>query len=143
MALSVREAALAALRDVIGAALPFATVARSSDLPQEIPPEGYVAIMDGDPGEPEATLSPYTNHYQHEVEVGVVVTGIDLVIRLDSMIKDIGTAIAASPTLGGAVEMAVPQAPKFDELESDAIGARSAVIRVILEYSVPGLNPLG
>ena len=139
---SVRETALTALRDIIAAALPFAAVVRSTALPQEITDAGYVAVMDGDAGDPEVTLSPFTNHYTHLAEVGVVVTGIDLDIRLDSMLKDIGMAIAANTTLTGTVERATPTAPVFDALETENIGAKSALMRVELEYSVDGNNPL-
>ena len=56
---------------------------------------------DGDPGEPEVTLSPLRYHYQHRAEIEAVVQGTDLDAAFDTLTASIGAAIAADRTLGG------------------------------------------
>lgn len=142
MALSKREAALEALKSVIAAAVPGATVDRDDEMPDEIPAAGLVVVSDGDAGEPETSYSPYLETYEHVAEVSVAVAGLDLVVRLDALLQAIGAAIAANPTLGGAVTYAVCRAPDFNALALDGMGARGALVPVVLEYSVSGDNPL-
>jgi len=60
------ETILAALNARLSA-LP-ATVLRGEVLPERIPAEGLPIPRDGEPGEPEVTLSPLAYHYQHRAE---------------------------------------------------------------------------
>jgi hypothetical protein len=48
-------------------------VQRDEVLPERIPTSGLIILRDGQPGEPEVTLSPLRYHYQHRAELEVVV----------------------------------------------------------------------
>jgi hypothetical protein len=52
-----------------------ALVLRDEVLPERIPATGLIILRDGQPGEPEVTLSPLRYHYQHRAELEVVVQG--------------------------------------------------------------------
>lgn len=58
---STRETILTALVARLSA-LP-ATTLRGEVLPERIPAAGLLILRDGDPGEPEVTLSPLRYHY--------------------------------------------------------------------------------
>ena len=66
-----RETILAALHARL-LALP-ATALRGEVLPERVPTEGLLILRDGEPGEPEVTLSPLRYHYQHRAEIEAVV----------------------------------------------------------------------
>jgi transposase len=65
-----------------------------------VPAEGLLILRDGEPGEPEVTLSPLAYHYQHPAEIEAVVQGADRVAAFDTLIASIGAALAADRTLG-------------------------------------------
>jgi len=65
---SPRETILAALHARLSA-LP-ATALRAEVLPERVPAEGLLIMRDGEPGEPELTLSPLAYHYQYRAEIG-------------------------------------------------------------------------
>jgi len=71
---TLRETILAALHTRLSA-LP-ATALRGDVLPERIPATGLIILRDGNPGEPEVTLSPLTYFYQHRAELEVVVREI-------------------------------------------------------------------
>ena len=70
---TARETILAALHTRLSA-LP-ATTLRGEVLPERVPAEGLLILRDGEPGEPEVTLSPLRYHYQHRAEIEAVVQG--------------------------------------------------------------------
>ncbi|MCV0428716.1 MAG: hypothetical protein K5905_24945 [Roseibium sp.] len=45
-----------------------ATVLRGEVLSGRVPAEGLLILRDGEPGEPEVTLSPLRYHYQHRAD---------------------------------------------------------------------------
>ena len=49
------------------------SILRDEVLPERIPPLGLIILRDGQPGEPEVTLSPLRYHYQHSAELEVVI----------------------------------------------------------------------
>ncbi|MFN3616236.1 MAG: acyl-CoA transferase, partial [Rubrimonas sp.] len=61
-----RETILAALHARL-LALPAAAL-RGDVLPERLPAAGLLILRDGEPGEPEVTLSPLRYHYQHRAE---------------------------------------------------------------------------
>lgn len=61
-----RETILAALHARLSALL--ATVLRGEVLPERVPGDGLLIPRDGEPGEPEVTLSPLRYHYQHRAD---------------------------------------------------------------------------
>jgi len=94
-----RETILAALLARLSA-LP-ATALRGEVLPERVPAEGLLILRDGEPGEPEVTLSPLRYHYQHRAEIEAVVQGADRDAVFDTLTASIGAALAADRTLGG------------------------------------------
>jgi hypothetical protein len=142
---SKRESVLAAVKSLIAASLPAAEVKRNQDKPERIPPGGIVIVRDGDPGDPEYTLSPLAYTYTHRIPLDVAAFASQTLTReqaLDQMLIPIGEAIAADPTLGGLCDFAECEAPETDDLETE--GARSgrwASTAVLATYTTS--NPLG
>ncbi len=68
---TLRETILVALHARLSA-LP-ATTLRGDVLPERVPTAGLLILRDGEPGEPEVTLSPLRYHYQHRAEIEAVV----------------------------------------------------------------------
>ncbi|EEX08762.1 conserved hypothetical protein [Ruegeria lacuscaerulensis ITI-1157] len=78
-----RETILAALHARLSA-LP-ATVLRGEVLAERVPAEGLLILRDGEPGEPEVTLSPLAYHYQHRAEIEAVVQGASRDAAFDTL----------------------------------------------------------
>lgn len=138
---STRETVLLALygaiRERLATAVPTADVRRGDALPAEIPRGGLVILRDGDPGEPEVTLSPLTYHYSHRAEVEIVTQDApNGEARFDALASTIGSALAADRTLGGTCDWAQPDAPQPVEIPIDG-GApiKAAVVPVMLYYA--------
>lgn len=149
MAVSSREAAIAALHAAISNALasrsPAPQVVRGETVPQRVPPGGLVTVQDGETAEETAILSPLRWQVRHVAEVVVAASGPTPEARaaaLDALLVDIAAAIAGDRTLGGAVEWAQPGAPSFDDAETEgAAAARAASVPVTLSFTVAG-SPL-
>jgi hypothetical protein len=137
---STREVILAALHTRLSA-LP-ATALRGEVLPERVPAAGLLILRDGEPGEPEVTLSPLRYHYQHRAEIEAVVQGASRDTAFDTLCTSIGAALAADRTLGGLCDWVEAEAPQSVDLPVDgAASLKAAVIPVILHYSVS--DPLG
>jgi hypothetical protein len=137
---SKRETILTALHARL-LALPAASL-RGDVLPERIPTEGLLILRDGEPGEPEVTLSPLRYHYQHRAEIEAVVQGADLDVAFDTLCAEIGAALAADRTLGGLCDWIEGEAPQPVDLPVEgAASLKAAVIRVSLFYSTS--DPLG
>ena len=135
-----REAVLSALFELL-TDLP-ASVRRNEVLPERIPPEGLLILRDGDPGEPEVTLSPLAYHFEHRAELEVILQGTDRDARFDALCQNIAALLAADRTLGGLCNWIEAEAPRPVDLPVDgAAPLKAAVITVILHYSAP--DPLG
>jgi len=61
-----------------------ATVLRDEVLPERIPPVGLIILRDGQPGEPEVTLSPLRYHFQHRAEFEVIIQDANFARRLST-----------------------------------------------------------
>ncbi len=119
-----------------------ATALRGEVLPERVPPDGLLILRDGEPGEPEVTLSPLAYHFQHRAEIEAVVQGPDRDAGFDSLCASIGTAIAANRTLGGICDWAEAEAPRPVDLPVEgAASLKAAVIAVVLHYTTT--DPLG
>jgi len=142
---SMRETILQALQGVLAAALHSGarvTVLRAEPLPVTIPEDGLVILRDGDPGEPETTLSPLRWHYQHRAEIEVLAQVQNRAGVFDSICVRIGAALAANRTLGGLCDWVEPEAPQPSDLPVEgAETIKAAVITVVLHYSTA--DPLG
>ena len=117
-----------------------ATVLRDEVLPERIPPAGLVILRDGQPGEPEVTLSPLRYHYQHRAELELVVQAAkDRATAFDILITNIGTALDADHTLGGLCDWVEAEAPASVDLPVEgAVSLKAAVITVVLHYTTTG-----
>ena len=137
---NVLQALFGVLQGVSGA-----KVLRSDVLPERIPAGGLVILRDGEPGEPEVTLSPLRYHWQHRAEVEVIVQGKTPATRdsaFDALAAAIGTALAADRTLGGLCDWSEPDAPQPADLPIEGAQAlKAAVIAVTLHYTTS--DPLG
>ena len=120
-----------------------ATVLRDEVLPERIPPAGLVILRDGQPGEPEVTLSPLRYHFQHRAELEVIIQGAnDRATAFDTLIAAIGTALAADRTLGGLCDWMEAEAPASVDLPVEgAVSLKTAVVTVMLHYTTA--DPLG
>ena len=136
-----RETILSALADLLRT-IPNVPVLRGEVLPERIPPAGLRILRDGEPGEPEVTLSPLTYHYRHRAEIEAVVQGADRDATFDALCASIGAVIAADRTLGGLCDWVEAEAPQPVDLPVEgAPSLKAAVIPVILHYSTT--DPLG
>ena len=120
-----------------------ATTLRDEVLPERIPPAGLIILRDGQPGEPEVTLSPLRYYYQHRAELEVIVqTPGNRATAFDTLIAAIGTTLAADRTLGGLCDWIEAEAPASVDLPVDgAVSLKAAVITVVLHYTTA--DPLG
>jgi hypothetical protein len=130
-----RETILTALHTRLSA-LP-ATVLRGEVLPERVPAAGLVILRDGEPGEPEVTLSPLEYHWRHRAELEVVVQGPnDRDALFDDLCAAIAAVLAADRTLGGACDWAEPGPPRPVDLPVEgAASLKAAVIPVTLHYT--------
>ena len=137
---STREATLAALHARL-LTVP-ATTLRGEVLPERVPAAGLLILRDGEPGEPEVTLSPLRYHYQHRAEIEAVVQGADRDADFDRLTASIGAALAADRTLGGLCDWVEAEAPRQVDLPIEgAASLKAAVIPVVLHYTTA--DPLG
>ena len=114
-----------------------ATALRGDVLPERIPSAGLLILRDGEPGEPEVTLSPLTYHYEHRAEIEAVVQGTARDIAFDTLCASIGTALATDRTLGGLCDWVEAEAPRPVDLPVEgAASLKAAVVTVVLHYSL-------
>jgi len=131
---SRRETILAALHTLLQT-LP-AIALRGDVLPERVPAAGLLILRDGEPGDPEVTLSPLRYHYQHRAEIEAVVQGAARDAAFDTLTASIGAAIAADRTLGSLCDWVEAEAPRPVDLPVEgAASLKAAVIAVILHYS--------
>ena len=128
---TTRETVLAALHARLQSLA--ALILRDEVLPERIPAAGLIILRDGQPGEPEVTLSPLRYHYQHRAEIEAVVQGSDRDAAFDTLIASIGTALAADRSLSGLCDWVEAEAPRPVDLPVEgAASLKAAVIPVVL-----------
>lgn len=131
---TARETILRALHTGL-ASLPTRVV-RGEPLPDTVPAGGLVILRDGDPGEPEVTMSPLRYHYEHRAEVEVMVHTADRDTAFDNLVASIGAALAADRTLGGLCDWVEPEAPAPADLPIEGAPVmKAATIGVVLHYA--------
>ena len=137
--MSKREDILAALTVALTGGV-SATVRRNEVLPEKVPPAGLVILRDGTPGEPDVTLNPRTEFYSHRVEIEAYVQRAadgSGEAALDTLLRDIGTALNADLSLGGLAENLIPNAPETGALAIEgAAPMLNAHLGVTVEYLV-------
>ena len=152
---SPRETILTALHTLLQTLT--ATALRGDVLPERVPTDGLLILRDGEPGEPEVTLSPLRYHYQHRAKIEAVVQGEvrsaqqmqgsggplqgpnDRDAAFDTLVASVGAAIATDHTLGGLCDWVEPEAPASVDLPVEGAAAlKAAVIIVVLHYTTTG-----
>ena len=135
---TTRESVLAALNARLQSLA--ALILRDEVLPERIPIAGLIILRDGQPGEPDVTLSPLRYHYQHRAELEVVVQASNgRATAFDILIATIGTTLETDRTLGGLCDWVEPEAPASVDLPSEGAAAlKAAVVTVVLHYSTTG-----
>lgn len=136
---STAETALKALHTALAVAAPQgARVERNALLPERVPADGLVIVRDGDPGQPETTMSPLRYHYQHRAAVDVLLAGEDgpdRDSRFDALRQSVSAAILPDRTLGGAVEWSEPEAAEAQAiLPAGGEPIKAASLTVVLHY---------
>ena len=135
---TTRETVLTALHARLQ---PLAALTLRDDvLPERIPASGVIILRDGQPGEPEVTLSPLRYHYQHRAELEVVVqAGTGRASAFDTLIAAIGTTLEIDRTLGGLCDWVEPEAPASVDLPIEGAAAlKAAIVTVVLHYTTNG-----
>ena len=138
---SKRETVLLALQAALQAQLPAgAVLERNAMLPSRIGAEGAAILRDGDPGQPEVTLSPLTYHYEHRAEVDLLVDDQagqrDAIF--DALARALGAAVEADRTLGGLCDWVEAEAPAPLALVIEGgEGLKAATVAVVLHYATP------
>ena len=113
-----------------------ATVLRGEVLPERVPADGLLILRDGEPGEPEVTLSPLAYHYQHRAEIEAVVRGGDRDGAFDALCASVGATLTADRTLDGFCDWSEAEAQRPIDLPVEgAASLKAAVIPVVLHYS--------
>lgn len=143
---STLETILVALHAALHAALTnefgFGTVVvRGEVLPTELTQDGLVILRDGDPGQPEETMSPHRFHYEHRADLEIFVASTpERDARFDALKMAVGAAIAANRYAGGAewIEAMAPAAVDLPVEGADTI--KAATIPVVLHFTT--LDPL-
>lgn len=116
-----------------------ATVLREDVLPERVPASGLVILRDGNPGSPEVTLSPARYHYEHRVDVEVIVQNKAPAVRasaFDNLTAAIGAALNADRTLGGLCDWLEAAAPEPVDMPIEgAVALKAAIIQITLIYT--------
>lgn len=135
---SKREQVLTALHAALDAGSGWAEVRRGDVLPESVTADGLIILRDGEPGEPEVTLSPLIYHYQHAAEVELFVQAPEgqREARFDALAQIVGAAVAADRSLGGLCDWVEATAPEPADLPvTGAAPIKAAVVTVFLHYS--------
>jgi len=131
---SKRETAVLGLVAALGAT--GALVSRASDIPDTIPPEGWITVSEGS-AEVETVMSPLTYLVDQAVTLDVLVAGVDEYARdtaMDVLLVAVSGAITADLTLDGSVDYAEVGSPDFEAFETDG-PAKAARVPVVLSFS--------
>ena len=135
---TTRETILTALADLLRL-IPFVPVLRGEVLPERVPAAGLIILRDGDPGDPAVTLSPLLYHFQHRVELEVIVQGLGRDAAFATLYGQIGAVISADHTLGGLCDWVEAEAPRPVDLPVEGAAAlKAAVITIVLHYTTTG-----
>lgn len=130
-----REAVLQALHTVMFSLEPMTV--RGGALPERISAKGLFILRDGEPGDPQVTMSPLAYHYEHKAEIEAIIqVGDHLDTNFDLMTADLGKALQADRTLGGQCDWVEAHAPQLVDLPIEGASAfKAALIPVHLHYT--------
>lgn len=134
--MTTSESVLSALQSALLVRLPGAVADRNTILPLEIPPGGVVILRDGNPGDPEVTMSPLAWHFEHRAEIDVLTIGANRNATFDALKAGISLATSADRTLGGLCDWVEAEAPQLVAMAADGGDEiKAATIAVILHFS--------
>jgi hypothetical protein len=142
MADSSSEAVLAALLASLAAGAPLgATALRNAVLPERIPAGGLIVLRDGEPGDPDVTMSPLAYHFEHRAFVDLMVEDDCEATRdatFDALRRTVGAVIVADRTLGGRCDWVEAAAAPTDTIQGEPGGPvlKGASIPVTLHFTV-------
>jgi len=131
---STREAAVLAL--VTALETTGALVSRDTDLPEAIPPEGYIVVAEGSADVVDTIISPLSYDIEQSVDLDIMVSAGDETERdakMDALLTTISAALTADRTLGATVDWTEIGAPDFQAFEADG-AAKAARLPVILSF---------
>lgn len=115
---------------------------RNDPKTEHIPASGVMVLHDGDPGEPEATMSPAMWHFIHSAQIDMFAAGENRDTVFDGMCEAVAGAIAADRTLGGVCDLCLPDAPVQSQVDDyGAVPVKAASVQVSLYYATT--DPLG
>ena len=133
--MSVHDLVDAAVKALVIAAAPIALIVGLDGQEAEldrVPAGGRVAIGNGDPGEPDITLSPITYHYDRSIDIEI--TAAPATVR--AIVDALSVALAADRTLGGVVEWADAIAPLIVSESADGAPViTTASATIVASYS--------
>lgn len=116
----------------------YATVLRGETLPEELSADGLVILRDGNPGEPEVTISPLRYHYEHRATVEIFAGTEERHALFDALRMHVGAVILADRTLGGLCDWMEAEAPEPTDLPFEGADTiKAASIAVILHFWTP------
>lgn len=132
------ETVLAALHNLL-TFVTGASVLRNPPAPVDVPPGGLIILRDGDPGDPEVTMSPLIYEYWHVAEVEIFSRGGGMrESNFDALKSAVGSLIAQDRTLGGlCLHVEAGAAAATDITEPGAATTKAASIPVTLVYLTP------
>jgi len=114
-------------------------VRRNETLPEKIPSVGLLILRDGDPGEPEVTLSPLSYYWQHLASLEVFVQASEAAQRdalMDALFQEISAALMTEQTLGGLCDRVVPRAADTNSVVIEgAANVKAAIVPIELIYT--------
>lgn len=137
---TARETALAALESLLvatfGALDENGKVVRDPEKSPEEKEDGLIIMRDGEPGQPDITLSPVRYQWAHQAFLEFSTTGESRGKTLDDLLLQFDAALAADRQLSGAViDARVMGAPIIDEVDTaGATTVRAATVLVDLFY---------
>jgi hypothetical protein len=112
-------------------------VLRNSPLPT-FGPTGVLILHDGDPGDPEVTMSPLLYHYIHEAELDVFTQGENRQARFEEIKTGLAALLDEDRTLGGLCDWIEAGAPVPEDIHTQgAAVVKSAAIALRIHYATP------
>lgn len=115
-----------------------AAVERNTVLPTRIPAGGLMILRDGEPGQPEVTMSPLMYHYEHVAEIEMFVQPVSGArnASFDALKVALAAVIVANRTLGGLCDWIEASAPRPNDLVVEgAVLARAATVPLTLFFA--------
>lgn len=137
---STSEQVLRALFEMLQSNIPAGVkLLRNDAYPERISAAGLLILRDGDPGEPEVTLSPPSYLYEHRADVDLLVEAREAEERdtaFDTLKQAVGAAIASDRSLGGLCDYVEAEAPAPIDLAAEGTQAlKAATITIKLTYA--------